>query len=242
VAMPAPVLYVRGFPGSFESPDPAMIGDLNAIGALSADQISELVGALSAASGFLDSKRLTELVRAVVSEQRPTKAVIRALQNLEPDDVLRVLAAFERVRENKKKGKTHDPSIDAVRRNLTTLIQVYPALARHEKAERLATLTGQQLESFDLVCDVRPLFDESRIRIEGMIPYTTMRVVATGVDGLPRAFEVELSLEEVHELSEKVEKAKTKLATLRSSVESWMPDSVPELPLTRMPQKDSTNA
>jgi len=125
---------------------------------------------------------------------------------------------------------------------LPNLIQPYPAMARFEKAERLANLTGQELESMELICDLRPIFDEDRKQIEGMMPYTRLHIVATGADGLPKSFEAELTHQQVIDLRKKGEKAESKLAVLRKSVESWLPGRLPDLPLTRVVRKESSDA
>jgi hypothetical protein len=116
-------------------------------------------------------------------------------------------------------------------------------LAAFQKAERLSTLTGQRLESFDLICDLRPIFDESREHLEGMMPYTRLRVVAIGADGLPEAFESELTRQQVHDLAQKASKAAQKLDVLLDAIETnWLPGGLPDLPLTREPRKEPTDA
>ena len=108
---------------------------------------------------------------------------------------------------------------------------------------RLATLTGQKLESIELICDLRPIFDKLRKHLEGMMPYTRLRVVATGADGLPDAFETELTRQQVHDLAEQVSKAAQKLDVLASAIETeWLPGGLPDLPLTRAPRKGPSDA
>jgi hypothetical protein len=69
-----------------------------------------------------------------------------------------------------------------------------------------------------------------------------LHIVATGEDGLPKAFEAELTNENVIDLVEKAEKAKSKLETLHKSIENWLPGGLPDLPLTRIPKKESNDA
>ncbi len=131
--------------------------------------------------------------------------------------------------------------LKALDNNLRLLILDYPALKRFAKAERLSKLTGQQLRSIDLICDVRPIFDATRSQIEGMMPYTRLRVVATGADWSPVAFEAELTLQQVYDLAERATYAKQKLDVLRTTIEKSLPGSIPDLALTRIPRKDSKN-
>ena len=77
--------------------------------------------------------------------------------------------------------------------------------------------------------------------LKGMMPYTRLHIVATGEDGLPKPFEAELTYQQVIDLAEKAEKAKSKLKVLRQSVETWLPGCLPDLPLTRTPSKESSD-
>ena len=74
------------------------------------------------------------------------------------------------------------------------------------------------------------------------MPYTRLHVVTTGEDGLPNAFEVELTHQQVIDLDKKTKKAKNKLEALRQSIEKWLPGGLPDLPLTRISQKESKDA
>ncbi len=213
-----------------------MLTDLALIASLTESQVSDLRTRLQEARGFLDRDNLRILIRDVIPDAKPAQAVFRALTNLEPDDVEGVLAHVDRVRKTEKKLKIDDAAMTNLGRNLASIIQLYPALTRFEKAQRLATLTGQRLDSANLICDVRPIFDGDGRTIEGLFPYTRLRVVATGADGLPRDFEAELSVEQVYRLYETVKRAKIKLETLRSNIEMWMPQAIPNLQEVQVPK------
>jgi len=240
--MPEPVLYFRGFPSDILGArvNERMLADLKSIAELDDDHISTLRRRLSEAKGFLNPNSLRALVREVVKDDNKTGSVQRALRSLAPDNIERLLRELsERSRE--KDFPLDQSVLDRLQQVLPQLIQPYPALTRFEKAERLATVTGQQLESVELICDLRPIFDDNRKRLEGMIPYTRLRVVATGPDGLPDSFEAELTRQQVHDLAEKASKAKVKLDVLCESVGKWVPDGLPDLSLTRISPKESSN-
>lgn len=186
-----------------------MLADLELVAGLPADQVGRIADTLSRESGFLDTVVLRNRIHAVVEDAKTAQAVLRALQNFEPGDVDRILESADRHRKGVTDTKLDDAKMADLRRNLSILVQAYPALDRFEKAQRLATLTGQRLDSADLICDLRPIFDGSGEHIEGILPYTRLRLVATGADGLPRDFEAELSVAQVHDLFESVKKAKT---------------------------------
>lgn len=240
--MPDPVFFMRGLPRApLEAviSEPTALADLKAIADLSEDKASALKKTLSKTSGFLDPASLFAVIRKIVGDDDTSHALRRAFENLRAIPSKRVLAVLQRLKkQNRRDFPLDDSAFERLGKNLPILKGLYPALARFEKAKRLATLTGQQLESIEIVCDLRPIFDQDRKAIEGMMPYTRLCVVATGADGLPKPFEVELTRQQVHDLSDKALKAKEKLVVLNQSVESWMPNGIPNLPLTRPPEEE----
>ncbi len=242
--MPESVVYIRGFspPTDGASADPNMLADLKAVSTLSEDEVVSLCAQLSQAKGFLDSKALAAEVCRTVKDQKIARSVHTTLCNLGPEHTTRLVQGLaERVRQREDLPLTQ-ADIDRLAEILSKLIMPYPALARFQKAERLAKLTGQSLESIELICDLRPIFDENRKQVEGMMPYTRLHIVATGEDGLPKSFEAELTHRQVNDLHEKAAKANDKLDVLRKSVERWLPEGIPDLPLTRAPGKKATDA
>lgn len=243
--MSEPVLYMRGFPSPFFGPSsisPAMLQDLRAVAGLSEDQADAIRTRLAEATGFLGPKELFALLRELLSEEATARAVQRTVRNIDPNGVEPLLKTLAKSRSDEE--PTLDQAMLArLQKILPHLIQPCPALARYKKAERLATLTGRKLEAAELICDLRPVFDERRTCIEGMMPYTRLRMVATGADGLPEAFEAELTRQQVHDLAEKASKAVQKLDALVDVIQAkWLPSGLPDLPLTRPPQKDPGNA
>jgi len=241
--MPDPVLFIRGIPQlPFEHPTAkaGLVDDLKAIIGLSDGQLAELHKHLTEAKGFLDPKALLATIQRVVEDSNAAEVVRRVLRNIGPSQVERMVTFLEDGREEED-FPFDQAKLERLKQILKNLIRPYPALARFQKAERLAKITGQQLETVELICDLRPIFDESRKNVEGMMPYTRLHIVATGEDGLPKAFEVELTHQQVIDLLEKAEKAKSKLETLRQSIKSWLPSGLPDLPLTRIPRKESSH-
>ncbi len=217
-----------------------LVEDLKAIISLSDGKLAELHRHLTEAKGFLAPKALLATIQTVAKDQNVGKAMQRVLRNIGPSQVERVITFLDEWR-NEKDFPFDQAQLERLKRILKKLILPYPSLARFQKAERLAKITGQQLETVELICDLRPIFDESRKNVEGMMPYTRLHIVATGEDGLPKPFEAELTHQQVIDLAEKAEKAKNKLETLRQSIKSWLPGGLPDLPLTRIPRKESSD-
>jgi len=241
--MTEPVLYIRGFPQpTFEHPTAkeGMVKDLKAIIGLSDGKLAELHKHFNEAKGFLDPKALLATIQKVVEDSNAAEAVQRVLINIGPYQVERIVTILKE--GQKEEDFPFDQAkLKRLKQILKNLIRPYPALARFEKAERLAKITGQQLETVEMICDLRPIFDESRKNVEGMMPYTRLHIVATGEDGLPKPFEVELTHQQVIDLGEKAGKAKSKLEALRQSIEKWLPGGLPDLLLTRIPRKESSD-
>lgn len=242
--MPDPVIYVRGFPLGLGGPSEAhhtMLEDLKAVSGLADAQVEAIRKRLLETKGFLSTPRLLALIRDVVNDENTARSVQRAVRNLAPSEVESFLKNLSGG-DGDKRPRLEKDILDELRKKLPRLIQPYPALARQQKAERVAALTGDALESIQLVCDLRPVFDESRKEVEGMMPYTRLRLVVTGVDGLPRSFNAELTHQQVHDLADKAKKAIAKLDVLREVVEKWLPGGLPDLPLTRVTSKESDDA
>ena len=217
-----------------------LVEDLKAIVGLSDGKLAELYKHLTEAEGFLDPKALLTTIQRIVEDSDAAEAVRRVLRNIGPSQVERMFTFLEEGR--KEKDFPFDQAkIERLKQILKKLIKPYPALARFQKAERLANITGKQLETVELICDLRPIFDERRENVEGMMPYTRLHIVATGEDGLPKPFEVELTHQQVIDLLEKAEKAKSKLEALRQSIKTWLPGGLPDMPLTRIPRKESSD-
>ncbi len=243
--MPEPVFYARGFQPTFATDadaNPRMMADLKAVSTLSEDEVTSLCERLSQVKGFLDPKTLATEIRRVIKVEGTARSVLATLRSLEPEYTRRLVEGLTERGKHDTNFPLNEAELDRLGEILQKLIQPYPALVRFEKAERLATLTGQQLESIDLICDLRPIFDENRKQIEGMMPYTRLHIVATGADGFPKSFEAELTYRQVNDLKEKAEKANIKLDVLHKSVERWLPEGSPDLPLTRVTRKESSDA
>ncbi len=243
--MPEPVLFVRGISSpSIDTvvTDSTALKDLKAVSTLTDEETNTLRDRLAQVKGFLDPKALAAEVRRTIKVEGTARSVQTALQNLEPKDTTRLVESLAEQGKQDEDFPLNEAELARLGEILPKLIQAYPALARFEKAERLAKLTGQELESIELICDLRPIFDEDRKQIEGMMPYTRLHIVATGADGLPKSFEAELTHRQVNDLREKAAKANSKLDVLHKSVEGWFSGGLPDLPLTRAPGKKASDA
>lgn len=250
--MPQPVLYMRGYPqpsiymrgyppGEDVQSQKEMVDDLVLIADLKPELLEEVSQRLSAIPGFLEPARLHEMLQELTKDSRVAEALVRALRSIEPDHREEFLASLEHL-PREESGELDSQRLARLKDNLAKLVQPYAAMKRFEKAVRLAEATGNRFYSVELLCDLRPIFDDTRTKIEGMIPYTRLHLVAIGEDGLPLSFEVELSRQDVSDLSDKARKAEQKLAALMRFVADQVPNGCPSLPLNRAPIRDEDDA
>lgn len=220
------VLYMRGaFPFSIPPGIPdGLIRDAKVLLGIDEEVLTAVRGDLEAFAGFLDERAIKGVLTSHIQNADACDALTRLIAGI--DSRLRGLGQTLKAflsqidgwlndKENQTKGLLAREEFDHVKARLLTLIQPYPGLNRQAKAERLSAATGLPLEKVDIICDLRPVFDESRERVEGIIPFTTLRVVCKGVDGLPVAIEAILTQQDVVQLAEASAAAKKKLTRLR---------------------------
>lgn len=220
-----------------------MVDDLKAIKLIKSDLLEQIASELCSVKGFLEPSDLNARLKSVLPDNGSIDSLRRVILNIKSEDVDDLLKRLRTFQES-------DPAdfplsiedLDGLADRLPRLLKPLPALRRYRKAERLAKITGQPLEDIQLICDLRPIFDEDQNTVEGLIPLTHMRIVATGGDGLPVVFEAELSAKQVSGLAEQAEKAVRKLAVLRVKSDEWGKDGMPNIPLVRPKGKGAKDA
>ena len=220
------VLYMRGaFPFSIPPGIPdGLIRDAKVLLGIDEEVLTAVRGDLEAFAGFLDKRAIKGVLTSRVQNSDACEALTRLIAGIDsrlralgqtPKSFLSQIDDWLNEKENHAKGLLSREEFDQLKPRLSTLIQPYPGLNRQAKAERLSEATGLPLEKIDIICDLRPVFDESRERVEGIIPFTTLKVVCKGVDGLPVAIEAILTQQDVVQLANASAEAKKKLARLR---------------------------
>jgi hypothetical protein len=238
------VFYMRGafpFPTEGGVP-PELIVDAKVLLELELAQLYSLARELTSFDGFLDKPTLKKIVKSFVPNEDHAVRVYRLISQI--DESLRrtesqLPSLFDRMAEVIKARDEEDTPLltpaefDEVKKRMSIIINPYAGLSRQAKAQRLSEATGLRLESMELICDLRPIFDDKREFIEGVIPYTILKIVCTGADGLPVALEAILTQTEVGELAQKSKAAVKKLDRLRAILaEKELP-----IPVVRMVKK-----
>jgi len=180
----------------------------------------QLATKLEQAAGFLDLPSLKLLAHAVVpSENKPqhlASIVYRVGGMLHDGDMLPLEALKElesALREKAKDLIAEDRQILIDR--LQQLVVSPVSLAKQFKARRLVDATGAELEDTAIVCDIRPVFDDERLKIEGGIPLTVLQINYTTADGESLVNEVRISEKQLTKLAEQIGKAKQKLNSIK---------------------------
>jgi len=219
------IIYMRGpLPFGVEvGISDGLIRDAKILLDLDIDQINSIREDLMAFSGFLDKQKLLGILSAYVEDEGLCPRLARFIGTVDE----RLRATKQNVRdltssiekwlgeeENQRKELLTRDQLEELRERLPLLVEPFSSLSRQAKAERLSEATGQPLEDIQIICDLRPVFDEDRECVQGVIPFTTLKVVCKGIDGLPVAMEAILSRSQVSELLEKATAAEKKLSRL----------------------------
>ncbi len=214
------------FRGAFLPPD--MVEDMRTIARIPDDQIDAIATALEAEIGFLDKEKLSQLVGSVVDDESCASAVVIALNNLRSQQLEQIFEALEKWRQADQQNAEvfSDETFADLKVKLSRLIKDYSALARFRKTRRLRSILGNTVEEIEIICDARPVYNDTRDLIEGLIPITTLKIEYEGQDEETHEVEVMLTRDGVNDLAKKVEKAQQKLDVLGESISQWIPNGL----------------
>lgn len=98
---------------------------------------------------------------------------------------------------------------------LRKLVSKPIGIAKQYKARELVDAIGAELDSFRIICDIRPVFDRSRQQIDGAIPLTILRLDYSKPDGESAVVEVRVTEKQIAQFEEKIADAKIKLRILK---------------------------
>jgi hypothetical protein len=212
------VFYFRG--PRPEMPSPASVVEAaKAVLGEPDETLKRLAAELAAAKGYLSDAGLKAILMRELGDEKRASRFETFLQMGEVfvqdrggiDGLISTLEKWQITSDRKSQTTLTSEELSGLKRVLPLIIKPYPARQRQAKAERLAAATGLRAETVDLVCDLRPVFDDSRTNVEGVIPITTLKVVASGADRFPVSFEAILSASDVQALLKKTEAAVNKL-------------------------------
>jgi len=110
------------------------------------------------------------------------------------------------------------------RRTLTERLRKLAAepigIAKQYKARQLVDAIGAELDDFRIICDIRPIFDQKRERIDGAIPLAILRLDYTKPDGESAVVELRVTEKQITEFGEKIADANLKLRMIKELLTS----------------------
>jgi hypothetical protein len=218
------VIYLRGpLPTPLgDLVTPKFLADAKHVLSLPIERVEAIAESLSSFPGFLDPKSLRERIGSIISSEAEANATSRLIFILSEmfrssgrtlEDLSAQLDASQKADENQRVLSVEE--LAALEHRLRLIVRPFDGIERYVKARRLVNATGLKLKEIELICDLRPVFDSERTRVEGIFPYTILKVVCDGVDGLPLSLEAILTEHDVVELAKKAGAATTKLKSLK---------------------------
>ena len=203
----------------------SMIENLRTLADTSTESIEKLRKWLEQQDGFVSDSSLIDVISVCFPNDEQGSAVFNTLQNLNADDLDQALETIQVWRNSRPKNAQDfsDEQLLATEARLRNLVRNYPALNRTRKAKRLRVVLGNELKGVAFICDARPVFDEERDHIEGLISVTTMKLFyeRQNLDG--EEIEITLSAGQLDQLIEEAEKARKKLRVMKASIGEWLP-------------------
>lgn len=200
--------------------DEDFLSDARRILELDQDAYSRLATQLGKVDDFLDRRSLVSLISKILGEgeeSRNVASVIYRIGGMLHDADMPAQEAMDEL------GKAIEEKTDGIelqdRRILVDRLRALAAepvgLAKQYKARQLVDATGSELDEFQLICDIRPIFDQRRERIEGAIPLAVLCLEYTLPDGDSAVVEVRVTEKQLEEFGSKIETAARKLKLIK---------------------------
>lgn len=181
-------------------------------------QVESAMRSLQNYDGFIDDQRTAEIIRSVVSDREAAESLTRFVlfqNNLRQG----YTAALEFVEalvnspsvQSQDESKEFAPQFQA---RLMKVLSPIPGRQLQAKAEALFRATGAHGHEFRVICDMRPVFNDSADSIEGIFPVVHLRFVKH-VGNQKDPVEIMVSHQDLATLKKQIERAEQKIATIK---------------------------
>ena len=190
---------------------------------LDEDPYQQLAAQLARTDAFLTRSDLTAIVSESLGEGSDRIAsfvsrLVEIIHDADMDATDAMNALGESIEEKAEDLEPQD------RRTLTDRLRklvVEPiGIAKQYKARQLVEATGAELDAFRIICDIRPIFDKNRERIDGAIPLTILRLEYSKPDGESDVVELRVTEKQVGKLGETIADANLKLRMIKELLAS----------------------
>jgi len=194
--------------------------NLKKIVTLPEPEFSSTATALNTHPNFLVAADVAEILQKNISSTQ-TDTVARTLLQLnssirntqEPEE-----KALEELCSALGKYAEEFPPDDVkvLRARLQKLVLAPLGFKRQKKAEILAEATGADLNELNIICDIRPVFDEDRKEIDGALIIPTLTLEVLELDGGLSSVECRLTEEQLDDLCRISLLAKQKMVAIKT--------------------------
>lgn len=203
--------------------DTDFLADAGRILKLGQDAYSRLAAQLGKTDVFLDRRCLVSLISAILGEgeeARDVASIIYRIGGLLHDADMPAKEAMDELgKAIQEKAERIEPQDRQILVDRLRVLAADPVgLAKQYKAQQLVDAAGSELDEFQLICDIRPVFDQGRERIEGAIPLTLLRLEYSSPDGDSTVVEVRVTEKQLEEFEAKIATAKRKLKLIKDLV------------------------
>lgn len=203
--------------------DEDFLTDVEQIINLDEDAYLRLATQLAKADTFLNRSDLAGIVSEALGEESDEIAsIIYRIGGIVHDadmDATDAMDALALAIEEKSESLEPEERKTLTER-LRKLVAEPVGIAKQYKARELVDAIGSELDEFRIICDIRPIFDRSRERIDGAIPLAMLRLDYSKPDGESAVLEVRLTEKQITQFEAKIADAKLKLKMIKELLSS----------------------
>lgn len=205
--------------------DEDFLADMHLVVGLSEERFLDLAGTLEKSDAFINREVLEATVIQVLAGENDAEKLAAAIYRISEvlhdadmptPDAMRMLSEAITAEEKPFTMEERRTLVERLRR----LAVVPTGLGRQFKAQKLAAATGAELDQANIICDIRPIFDSSRQRVEGALPVLVLRLDYTTSGGESEVLELRISETQIGILEETVVAAKRKVAVVKELLKS----------------------
>lgn len=183
------------------------ISDIAAIKGLPESDFESLASALASYAGFCDRTALERLIGERIADKNNSSRLTGSILRLAKlfydlkDDAPGVAAELPSLTATKLGGAAHEVQ-PLLERRISSLANGFACLSRQFKSESLIRATGNQLDAAQIFCDIRPVFDATRKKVDGAVQISILRLEYTSAEGERRVLEVNATPQQLKSLQE----------------------------------------
>lgn len=214
--------------------DDEFLDDARQILGIGKDQYLRLKTQLAKSDAFLSRSDVSSLVKEVLGESDESSRIatmISRVGEIVHDAELKAKEAMDALGDaiQEKTAGLESQERETLILRLRELSAEPIGIAKQYKARQLVDVLGAELDDFKIVCDIRPIFDQQRERIEGAVPITSLRLDYTKPNGDSSVVELRLTEKQLAMFEEKITDATRKLKMIKQ----LMSDQNLRLPRTK---------